>query len=204
MGQAVGKEMGQGDELNNPTPPRFLEFMVGLLVPRASREHVLGDMHERYRSRLAYIADAASAVPAAIVSQIRRTTPTPFLLLEALVVYASFLAAAVCLRRIDGPPDILQVAAITVIVMAGLLIRDAYSARGISTRTKPWLKLLGEVYLTIYFSCGVSWVWQLLHADPNLHPRMMTSLLGLAISSILILLLRIWIETIRKDGPRGI
>ena len=97
----------------NATPPKFLEFLVRLLLPRACREHVLGDLHERYRSPFRYAEDAASAGPASILGQIRRTTPAPFLLLEGLLVYASFFAAALSLRRIDGSPDLSQIARVT-------------------------------------------------------------------------------------------
>jgi hypothetical protein len=144
-------------------PPKFVEFLVGRLLPRPCREPVLSDIHERNRSPLGYVADAASAVPAAIVRQIHRATPTLFLLLEAFVVYASFLAAAIWRRRIDGPPDFLWVARLTVLVMAGLLWRDAYSYAVPITRdqmklivklkqaglklTPPRLKLIAGVQL---------------------------------------------------------
>ena len=56
--------MGKVDELMNVTPPKFLVFLVRLLLPRICREHVLGGLYERYRSPFGYAADAAGAVPA--------------------------------------------------------------------------------------------------------------------------------------------
>jgi hypothetical protein len=198
LGQAVGKAMGQGNTVS-PAPPRFLEFLAGLLLPSACREHVLGDLHERFSSPLGYIADLATAVPAVIITQIRRATPYPFLLLEVLVVYVSFLVASLWVSRIDGPPDYSQLARFTAFVMAGLLLRDAYSARPSPSR----LRLIASVYLTVYFSCGAQWIWQSIHPNSNPSFRMMTSLFGLFISSVLISMLRIWIEQLGKNRPRG-
>jgi hypothetical protein len=39
-------------------PPENLEKIVRWLVPAASREHVLGDLNERYRSPGKYLVDA--------------------------------------------------------------------------------------------------------------------------------------------------
>jgi hypothetical protein len=184
--------------MSNPAPPRFLEFVAGLLLPRDYREQVLGDMRERYTSPLGYVADAASAVPAAIIGQIRRATPPAFLLLEALLVYASYFGAALCLRLIDGPPDFLQAAGITGVVMLGLLLRDAYYPRPSPSRRI----LIASVYMAIYFSTGVVWISHLVRPN-HLFPSIMTTLLGIGISSVLICLLRIWIETLGQDRPRG-
>jgi hypothetical protein len=184
--------------MSNPTPPRLLEFLTGLLLPRDYREQVLGDMQERYTSPLGYLADAASAVPAAIIGQIRRATSPAFVLLEALLVYASYLGAALCLHSIDGSPDFLQAAAITGVVMLGLLLRDAYYPRPSPSRRS----LITSVYHAVYFSNGLVWAWHLVRPN-HLFPSIMTSLLGLGISSVLICLLRIWIETQGQDRPRG-
>jgi len=90
-----------------------------------------------------------------IVGHMRRATPPPFLLLEAFAVYASFLAAGLCLRWMDGPSDFLRVARLTAIIMAGLLLRDAYSERPIPSL---WLNLIDpRIYQTVYFSCGLQW-----------------------------------------------
>jgi hypothetical protein len=54
-------------------PAAFLERFVGRLLPRASREHVLGDLSERYTSPLRYITDAGRTVPFVLGSQLRRS-----------------------------------------------------------------------------------------------------------------------------------
>ena len=211
--------MTKVDELMNATPPKFLVFLVRLLLPRICREHVLGDLYERYRSPFGYAADAVGAVPAAIVGQIRRATPLPFLLLEGLLVYASFFAAALSLREVDGSPDLSRVFRITVIVMAGLLWRDAYKAQPTRSELKlivtleragmkltPYrlklltmLQLIGGVDLAIYFSAAVTWIWHLFVPTLHLFPAIMTTVLGVICSSILISILRIWIEIRRED-----
>ena len=124
------------------TPPRFLVSLVKLLLPRASREHVLGDLHERYASPIGYVRDAASVVPAEIIGQIRKSTPLPYIALEAFLVYASFFAAPRLFGDADGPffPSLhpappgsiwshastSQLLCLTAVVMAGLLWRDAH------------------------------------------------------------------------------
>jgi hypothetical protein len=75
-------------------PPKIIESMVALLVPPASREHVLGDLRERYAGTRSYLSDAVSAVPGAIAGRIIRTIGWRLLAMEACVLYLSFLAGA--------------------------------------------------------------------------------------------------------------
>jgi len=74
-------------------PPRRLETFVGLWIPPACREEVLGDLHEKYTGPWQYILLALCVIPFVILSRIRRTTDTLILLTEALLIYGSFLAA---------------------------------------------------------------------------------------------------------------
>jgi hypothetical protein len=55
---------------------------------------VLGDLHERCESTPRYVADAIFTVPRVIESRIRRTTDGQVFVMEACVLYISFLAAA--------------------------------------------------------------------------------------------------------------
>jgi hypothetical protein len=55
-------------------PPAAFESLVGLLVPPVAREHVLGDLAERYTAPGPYVLDALGTVPAVVISQIRRTS----------------------------------------------------------------------------------------------------------------------------------
>ena len=77
-----------------PGPSRFAEAVVGLLLPPACREHVLGDLHERYQSPQQYWPEAIRTVPLVILSRIRRTTDIVVLLMEICTTYMSFFVAA--------------------------------------------------------------------------------------------------------------
>ena len=119
-----------------PAPPRVLEAVVGLLIPPACREHVLGDLPERYTSAWLYIKDVLDAIPRVIASRVRRTTDPQVLLMEAFALYVSFLAVA---WRLDGLPFLyeqhgfvrLGVPAAAAVV--ALVLGDAYSAARRST-----------------------------------------------------------------------
>ena len=75
-------------------PPKIIESMVSLLVPPASREHVLGDLQERYVGLRSYLSDALSAVPGAIAGRMLRIADCQVLAMEAGALYLSFLTAA--------------------------------------------------------------------------------------------------------------
>ena len=75
-------------------PSKVIEAVVALLVPPASREHVLGDLRERYAGTRSYLSDALSAVPGAIAGRLLRTTGWALVVLEACALYVSFLVAA--------------------------------------------------------------------------------------------------------------
>ena len=55
-------------------PPKGIEPAIGLLIPPACREEVLGDLYQRYVGLPQYIFDAMRAVPLVILSRVRRTT----------------------------------------------------------------------------------------------------------------------------------
>jgi hypothetical protein len=55
-------------------PPEIVEKIARALVPPACREHVLGDLNERYVSHGRYILDVLHALPFLIGSRLRRTS----------------------------------------------------------------------------------------------------------------------------------
>ncbi len=122
-------------------PPRVLEAVVGLLMPPACREHVLGDLHERYTSAWMYVKDAVHTVPRVIVSRARRTTDPQALLMEAFALYISFLAASL---RLDGTPFLyeqqgfLRLGVPAAAALVALILGDAYS----TGRRSPLMPLL--------------------------------------------------------------
>lgn len=114
------------------SPPVHLEKVFGWLLPRACREHVLGDLHERYESPRQYVIEGLSVLAPVIGSRIRRTTDGNVLLMEIFALYASFVAAALCLRQKEflyEHAGFARVAIPTAIATMGLLFSNAYSRR---------------------------------------------------------------------------
>jgi hypothetical protein len=72
----------------------LLVTIFGWLLPPACREHVLGDLQERAKSRWQFVKEATSVLAPVIVSRIRRVTDAQVVLMQALAVYISFVAAA--------------------------------------------------------------------------------------------------------------
>jgi hypothetical protein len=75
-------------------PPKVLELLAGILLPPTCREEVLGDLHERYRNPAQYLGDVIGTAPFILLSQVRRRADMQFLILDASLIYACFLAAA--------------------------------------------------------------------------------------------------------------
>src|SRR5579863_5371182 len=106
-------------------PPSRLEKFVGLCIPPACREEVLGDLHEKYTGPWQYISLALSVIPFVVLSRIRRTTDALILLTEALLIYGAFLTAAWYTdRALLNTPSGLQRLAIPTALNLGLLILD--------------------------------------------------------------------------------
>jgi hypothetical protein len=115
-----------------PAPPRILETLIALFIPPASREVVLGDLHERYTGLAHYLADVLVTVPLVIVSRIRRTTDFQVLLMEACLLYLSFwgtarLAGAAFLSERFG---LLRLAIPAATGLLALMLEDAYAMPG--------------------------------------------------------------------------
>ena len=85
--------MGKGSRAMRAGPPKVIESVVALLVPPAAREHVLGDLRERYAGTRSYLSDALSAVPGAIFGRLLRTLDGHVLAMEACALYLAFVTA---------------------------------------------------------------------------------------------------------------
>ena len=127
-------------------PSKATELLVGWLLPPASREHVLGDLHERYTTRWRYMAEVISVVPLVILSNIRRTLDPVVLLMEAFTFFMSFLIAGWSL----GPGSFLyhdlgflRVAIPTAVASLGLVLADAYAN---PRKRSPMRPVLGAVF----------------------------------------------------------
>jgi uncharacterized membrane protein YhaH (DUF805 family) len=110
-------------------PSRKLELFVGLLIPPACREEVLGDLCERYRSPGQYTADGVRVASLVTLSRIRRTTDAQVLLMEAMMLYLSFLSAAWFLDRrvLDDQWGLLRLAVPPVVAVVVLRLHDAWA-----------------------------------------------------------------------------
>ena len=107
-------------------PPVLIDAVVRALIPPACREHVLGDLWERYRSPWQFVLDAAGTIPFVVASQIRRTSTLAGVVIHAFILFVSLGASS---KR--------PVAAVAALggAMLGFVLRDAYK-RGISISVK--------------------------------------------------------------------
>jgi len=133
-----------------PQPPAALERVAGLFLPPACREEVLGDLCERYQTPVQYIGLALMTVPFVILSRIRRTTDAQVLLMEALLLYASFLIAAMYTDDsiLTRPWGLLQLAVPAVIALAVIVLDDAWAPG-----ERPPMKLIPAIIAGIVLGC---------------------------------------------------
>jgi hypothetical protein len=133
-----------------PGPSKKLEAFVGLWIPPACREEVLGDLYEKYTGPWQYIALAMCVVPFVILSRIRRTTDVLILLTEALLIYGSFLAAAWYTDRtlLTDRRELLRLVIPTVLNLIVIILERVWNFR-----TRWWHRRLVNAAL---FSIGIA------------------------------------------------
>jgi hypothetical protein len=125
-------------------PSKTLEAITGLFLPPACREEVLGDLYEKYSGTGQYILLALQVIPCVLVSRIRRTTDGATVLMEALLVYGAYLAAAWYI----GQREFRLLALPAFFAVAFMMVADAWSpAAG-----KSALRLTGEVAMGTLFA----------------------------------------------------
>ena len=123
-----------------PGPDKRIEKAVAVLIPPACREHVLGDLHERYSGPWQYVFDAANTAPRVVFSKARRNANPPVLLMECAALY---LAMAATGWGLAGPPyfsaqsGILRLLIPTAAAAIGLLLGGAYFKSGSPHRMWP-------------------------------------------------------------------
>jgi hypothetical protein len=150
VGEGASQALGQGDGVIPSGPPKKLETFVGLWIPPACREEVLGDLHEKYTGPWQYIALAMCVVPFVILSRICRTTDTLILLTEALLIYGSFLAGEWYTDKtlLAGRWGLWRLAIPTVVNLSALILERAWDLK-----TSPRALIQGAVFLVgVYFS----------------------------------------------------
>jgi len=177
--------------MTKPVPPKKLEKIVGALVPPACREHVLGDLYERYCGPWQYLCEALLVLPLLVLSRVRRTANPQTVVLEALVTYLSFAAAA---WQFYGPAflydqsGLLRLALPSITALAGLLLLGAYDERG-------HRGLTGSL-VAVALAMGAAMSFQMLLAGlvPRLRLPLNVLLAGGATSALLVAGLRVVLQ----------
>jgi hypothetical protein len=154
----MGPAMGKGIALMAYGPSKSAEALVAILVPPACREEVVGDLHEGYRSRSHYAFEALITVPLVILSRVRRTTDPQVVLIQAFVLYLSFLCAAWFqdAALLQAQWGLLRLAIPAGITLLVVMLEDAYARPG---RRSP-LRLVRGPLLGLAFalaSQGLFW-----------------------------------------------
>jgi hypothetical protein len=110
-------------------PPGLLEWLVGVTIPTAAREEVLGDLREMSGELGPYLIEAARTVPLVILSRIRRTADPQLVLMQAFLLYLAFVAPAWVLNHdfLFGPLALVELAIPAAIALLVLLLADAYA-----------------------------------------------------------------------------
>jgi len=178
-----------------PVPPRSLERLIGIAIPPACREEILGDLHERYAGLPRYLADSLSTVPLVILSRIRRTTDFQVLLMHAFALYLAFWGAAHLQDAAfpEAPLALLRFALPDAVTLLGLMLGDAYATPGRRWPLKPARAPLLGILLAL-------WSQWILPADLSLPPWIFWC--GAAVGLLLVCGLRMLFPPI-ADRPQG-
>jgi hypothetical protein len=122
--------MEERSKLMHAAPPALLEKSISLLIPAAVREEVSGDLYERCTSPRHYVRDALCVIPQIILSRVRRTADPQVLLMEAVTLYTSYVAAS----WYEAPGSLyegfglLKLVVPSAIVLLAVMLEDAYAS----------------------------------------------------------------------------
>lgn len=110
----------------SPPPPIWLVTMMNRLIPPPSREAVLGDLWEGYRSPAQFLKQGLAVLPFLVFSQVRRRSSWPILGLQTFILFA-------CLRGFlpteAMPAPWMRASLPTLFVFLALAWHDTYRAR---------------------------------------------------------------------------
>lgn len=134
-----------------PRPPAGMESAVGLFVPPVAREHVLGDLAERYTSPGRYLLDALRAVPAVVISQIRRTS---YFLMWPMIGFALIIAFGRGAKS-WWPHAVIP----AVITLLAFMVRDAYRVPDLMRPRRKGLVDIAIVAVTVIASEATLTLW---------------------------------------------
>ena len=125
----MGRFGSPGQKKMETGPPKLIEDIVGILIPPACREHVLGDMYEQYVSPAQYIRNALATLPFIVASQVRRSFRLELFFSQMCVLYLAFSGASLA----AGPAFLYDHAALLPlgivigIALLVLVLCDAYA-----------------------------------------------------------------------------
>jgi hypothetical protein len=174
-------------------PPKLIERILGAVIPPACREHVLGDLYERYVSTAQYILDALATLPFIIASQIRRTFRVHVFFAQACAIYLAFGGASL----VGGPSflydrgAVLSLGVVVAVVLLMLVLCDAYADPQNHSSRRP--RFVVALALSVaWFAKGIFDLVAPEHSLPN-----WLMLIGSAAGFPMLLMLR---SFFRKDG----
>jgi hypothetical protein len=170
-----------------------IERLVGIFIPPACREEVLGDLREKNDGVQLFIYDALRTIPLVIVSRIQRTTDSVVLLMEAFCCYVSFLAVALVAQQamIATREGLLRLGVPGAIALAVLVLADAYA--------NPRKKSVLRPVLAVALAFAIVF---LVHVIRPLLPGLMLAV-GSGMSMMLLLVLRMLFPPL-ADRPQQI
>ncbi len=176
-------------------PPELVEAIVEKLIPPACREHVMGDLCERFESRSQYVLDAVATVPFVIASQVRRTFDIAVFLSEASALYIGFAGASL----LSGPgflyvhSTVLPSALVIAAMLMVFILRDAYTDR----RNRSNREAALDLWLALAAAFASQGFIRLIHPQWLL-PGWLLSL-GIVIGAPMLFLLRRSVQNNRTD-----
>jgi hypothetical protein len=176
-------------------PPKLIEDIVGKLIPPACREHVLGDLYERYQSPVQYILESTHILPFIIASRIRRTFRLELFLSEAFGLYIAFAGAALA-GGLEYIYDHAAYAALAIVIATALLVLvlcDAYAdPQDQSSRRLRFEVALAALCTFVARSLAQMW-------NPNWALPMWVMLVGSGVSLPMLMMVR---QLFRQQGAK--
>jgi len=177
-------------------PPRLIEQAVGFFIPPVCREHILGDLYERYSSPVQYVLEALSTLPFVIASQVRRTFRLDLFVAEAAALYIAFGGASVA----AGPAylydrgALIPLAILVGVALMVLVLADAYNPRPGSSSARRL-----EIGIALAGAFASQTIIRLIHPQWTLPVWVL--LAGGAVSIPMLRMTRVSFRGDRRDKP---
>lgn len=118
-------------------PPAFIDRVLHAAIPPASRETVMGDLWERYRSPLQFASEGLRTVPYVVASRARRTSSVAIVGLQMFILMACL---GVFARDAGGEavPGWASGAVPAAAALLGLVVRNVYRRDETPLRRGIW------------------------------------------------------------------